>query len=79
MIFLYIMEDGYLTISSTFPEEDVAACDDGILDVIDLEGSMSDTASVGQPLQYRGGEWHQIDEIDRSLYISADDIESANE
>ncbi len=54
MKYLFIDEDGGLTQSDNIPPEVIQACDDGIWDIVDMEGSE----------QYTGdGKWATIPEI----------------
>ena len=52
-MFLLILEDGSLRKTDKVSDDFLAACDDGILDVINL--------NTEQPLYYFEGEWHEIE------------------
>lgn len=54
-MYLYIFEDCTVKYSTTFEDDDRQACDDRMLDVIDLH--------TENPKQYYDGEWHNIDSL----------------
>ena len=54
-MFLIILEDSEIRLCNTVSNDDLAACDDGIIDIINL--------NTDKPMQYYNGDWHDIDEI----------------
>ena len=55
-MYIYLFEDGEIRKGTIFNDSESEACDDGILDVIDISGDI--------PKQYLSGKWHDIDSID---------------
>ena len=55
-MYLIILEDSEIRRASTVTVGDLSACEDGLIDIIDLGSAM--------PKQYYNGEWNDISEIE---------------
>jgi len=55
-MYVYIFEDGQIKTASTFDDDDMASCDMGVIDVIDISGE--------KPKQYHNNNWHDLESAD---------------
>lgn len=55
-MFLFLYEDGSIVKRSYVDDEDKAASDKRLFEIIDLRGN--------EPLQYSENEWHEIDTLE---------------
>lgn len=51
--FIIILEDSEIMLAEEISDEDIAACEDGVIDIISIRGPV--------PVQYYSGGWHGID------------------
>lgn len=56
MSYIFVFEDQSIRSGESYLKEDLEACDDGLLDIIDI----SDPTA---PLAYFRGEWEKLQEI----------------
>lgn len=63
-MYLYIFEDGSLKTTQSIGEGDLAACDDGLIDLIDISGP--------EPKQYMDGDWIKIESADNVVVMESD-------
>jgi hypothetical protein len=54
-MFLVILESGEIRKAEQVMDEDLDACDDGILDLVNLNNDV--------PMQYCNGEWHEVETL----------------
>jgi len=54
-MYLMIFEDGSYASCGKYTEEDLAAVDDGIMDIVDISKPL-------YPMYYLEGEWHRVKE-----------------
>jgi len=55
-MYLIILEDSEIRRADTISDDDLAACDNGLIDIVDLGGEM--------PKDYYNGKWNDIADIE---------------
>jgi hypothetical protein len=55
-MYLFMLDDGEIRRGSVIQEGDLSACDDGILDIVDI-------SNPDNPLRYFDGKWQELEAI----------------